>query len=241
MITILNRALDLLAFENYISGFDFGSFSPNRLVIHHTWRPTAAQWKGETSLLGLKSYYERKGWRAGPHLFIADDGIWLFTPMNQQGVHAGTLNPRSIGIEVVGDYNDQPWSGVTKLLALGAIKLLMNRLKLSESQLYFHRDVSPKTCPGTAITKDWLFEALRRFELPISQSSVLQEHDENLHADPKADFPDGTFDPQVAISVPDWAKEAVAFVTKAKLFQIQSKEDLRDAVKFYRFYRLLHP
>jgi len=161
---IINLKLDLAEFKKYVSEYYFGSEPANKLVIHHTWRPTAKMWKGQKSIDGLKTYYEKKGWSAGPHLFIARDGIWLFTPMRNDGIHAKTLNHCSIGIEVVGDYDKRKWSGKTKENALGAIKILMDSLGIPEEEIYFHRDVSPKTCPGKAITKEWLLEELKNVE-----------------------------------------------------------------------------
>jgi N-acetylmuramoyl-L-alanine amidase CwlA len=109
---------------------------------------------------GLQSYYQGKGWRAGPHLFIAEDGIWLFTPMNKTGIHAGRGNYRSIGIEVVGDYDTQKWDGATKKNAIGAIRALSGRLDINNEAIKFHRDYSSKSCPGHSITKEWLFSQL---------------------------------------------------------------------------------
>jgi len=38
----------------------------------------------------------------------------------------------------------------------------MDSLDIPEEEIYFHRDVSIKTCPGTAITKEWLLEELKK-------------------------------------------------------------------------------
>lgn len=211
-MNILNKCLTLNEFQEYVLKFNFGSTLPSKLVIHHTWKPTKERWAGEKTILALKKYYEGKGWPVGPHIFVAEDGIWLFTPMNQDGIHATSLNPNSIGIEVVGDYDEEKWSGTTKINALGAIKSLMNRLNLTNKNIYFHRDVSSKSCPGKAITKEWLFKEL-------SESNELED--------------------MILAPVPDWATEAVAFVRENGLFEIRTAEDVRDAVKFYRFYKLI--
>lgn len=183
---IVNKKLDLIEFKEYLDKKDFGSIPPDRLVIHHTWKPTKEDWQGEKSIARLKSYYEKNGWSAGPHLFIAEDGIWLFTDMFDVGIHAGIGNAMwknrktgkqwqgwgkdfvnhqlidySIGIEVVGNYDGKKWEGRTKQYALGAISLLMEKLKIPNSRIFFHRDFSPKTCPGKAITKDWLIKELK--------------------------------------------------------------------------------
>ena len=162
-MNIVNKNLSLSEFEDYVKSFNFSPLNPNKLVIHHTWKPTIDQWQGQRSIYGLKSYYENtKKWPAGPHLFIAEDGIWLFSPMNQVGIHAGDGNHKSIGIEVVGDYDNKVWEGKTKENVLGAIKALQSRVG---DTIMFHRDYSSKSCPGNAITKEWLFEMLKSGEL----------------------------------------------------------------------------
>lgn len=237
---IINKNLTLNEFRDYVKGYYFGSLPANKLVIHHTWRPTRESWQGERSILGLKRYYESKGWKVGPHLFIADDGIWLFTPMQKDGIHAGKLNRRSIGIEAVGDYNTEKWSDKTKINALGAIKALMERLNLTENDIFFHRDVSQKSCPGWAITKEWLFKELSefRFKPRIPSRDIFSGHVENISA-PAPVTPPPLSDEMVFVPVPDWAQEAVDFVVTHKLFKISSTEDIRDAIKFYRFYLLI--
>jgi len=230
---IVNRCLTLKEFQEYVKGYYFGSEPANKLVIHHTWKPTKDLWDGQRSIDGLKKYYEKKGWPAGPHLFVAEEGIWLFTPMRVDGIHTAGLNHCSIGIEVVGDYDSEVWSGDTKINALGAIKALMDRLNLSEKDIFFHRDVSPKSCPGRAITKEWLFQELNT----SYPKPVLGDVVRNTTAPPPADFSES--EEMVLIQVPDWAKEAVEFIAKHKLFKIRCAEDVRHAVRFYRFYKLI--
>lgn len=243
---IINQRLTLQQFQEYVRGFSFNPNNPNKLVIHHTWRPTKDGWQGERTMGGLKRYYEGKGWTSGPHLFIAEDGIWLFTPMNKIGIHAGSLNLNSIGIEVVGDYDREVWSGNTKSNALGTIKILMNRLGLTNNEIYFHRDVSSKSCPGHAITKEWLFAELKSTRLfpmipggsslpdTLRETTVLPNERSTTHSSVSS-----SEDEFVVVKVPSWAKEAVEFVTKNNLFEIREKKDLRDAVKFHRFYQML--
>ncbi len=228
---IINKRLSLNEFRHYVDSYNFGSVPPNKLVIHHTWRPTKNSWAGERTIGGLKKYYEGKGWPVGPHLFIAEDGIWLFSHMNKDGIHAGNLNTGSIGIEVVGDYDNEKWSGETKVNTLGSIKALIDKLNLSNSDIYFHRDVSGKSCPGWAITKEWLFAELANLtfgpRIPLNDDNLAPA---NVEEEPE----------MVLAPVPDWGTEAVAFVKQHELFNVDTAEDVRDAVKFYRFYKLIN-
>ncbi len=148
-------------FSAHVAEKFFGTKPANKLVIHHTWKPTKKDWRGASTMRGIKKYYESKGWGAAPHLFIAEDGIWRMWDMRKDGIHAGRIgNDRSIGIEVVGNYDAEKWSGKTKENTLHAIRTLCAKLNIPYSRIMFHRDYSRKTCPGTAITKEWLIEEL---------------------------------------------------------------------------------
>lgn len=182
---ILGQKLNQDEFRNYVETYNFGSIKPDGIVIHHTWRPTKKDWNGEKSIMGLKNYYEGLGWSAAPHIFIAEDGIWLFTPMTEVGIHAGEgnavwerlgrqyrgfkgpigskLKGYTIGIEVVGDYDVERWTGHTFSNALSSIRILMDTLAIDNEHVTFHRDwTDQKSCPGHAITKDWLFAELSK-------------------------------------------------------------------------------
>ena len=177
-MNIINKKLSLEEFKSYVNGFNFSPLNPTKIVIHHTWRPTTQEWQGQKSINGLKTFYEGKGWSAGPHLFIGEDGIWLFSPMNLVGVHSGEGNTKSIGIEVVGDYDNQVWSGKTKDNTVGAIKALMSKLAIKDSGIHFHREYSSKSCPGNAITKDWVLNQLNSDKsLEIAENNLQIDMD----------------------------------------------------------------
>lgn len=182
---ILAKKLTKKEFIDYVARKDFGSIPPTKIVLHHTWRPTLETWNGEKSIQGLKNYYEGLGWPVGPHIFVAPDGIWLFTDMSQVGIHAGagnatwekegklyqgysysgaTLKDYSVGIEIVGDYDEKVWEGATLDNALGCISAVKNKLDIPISDIKFHRDYSPKTCPGNAITREWFEKKIQDYE-----------------------------------------------------------------------------
>jgi hypothetical protein len=162
------------------------------VTVHHTWKPTPAQWRGRASIEGLKTFYEHKDppWDAGPHLFIVhgspnpnDDGIWQMTPLNMTGIHAGAIcNSTTWGIEVVGDYDVLPWSLQTRHLVVGAIAALFKwrKLVITPNTLKGHRDChSPKSCPGNAIdmakVRQWVMDDMSTDILPTvtTQSQIV--------------------------------------------------------------------
>jgi hypothetical protein len=128
----IGRGLTRQEFTDYIAEYNFGPVKPDFVILHHTAIPTLADWKDKDisgndrqthenrrkKLERLKNVYEQKGWRSGPHLFIDDRWIWLFSEMSEFGTHAKWGNSfrnnrglhYSIGIEVVGDYTRQKWN-----------------------------------------------------------------------------------------------------------------------------------
>jgi N-acetyl-anhydromuramyl-L-alanine amidase AmpD len=162
----INEVLSIDEWKQYVASYNFGKIPPSRVVLHHTWKPTVAQWRGLASMKGMQSFYRSKGWSAAPHLYVAPDGIWLATPMSEVGIHAGNGNSGtwdgkwsySIGIEMVGNYDKQRPSGAVWEGTRAVIGELSKRLNIAPRKLiYFHRDFSSKSCPGWAVTKDWVF------------------------------------------------------------------------------------
>lgn len=123
------------------------------VTIHHTFKPTQANWRGERTMEVLKRYYSRTlRWPAGPHLFLAPDGIWAGTPLSHTGVHAGKCNETSIGLEVVGNFDVHGWDIGLKERLYMLVVLLLHWAGLTERAVTGHRECLPnKSCPGSAI------------------------------------------------------------------------------------------
>lgn len=161
------RVMSADEFVRYVEGLSLPAPLPTRVFLHHTWRPTRESWRGLDTMHAMKAYYERQlwqdregrwheGWTAGPHLFIADDGIWLFSDLRYDGVGVYGHNYRSRHIEMVGDYDGDLPSGPTLANTVVALGILHERLGLKVEQLNFHRDFSTKSCPGRAVDKGWI-------------------------------------------------------------------------------------
>jgi hypothetical protein len=164
---MIGRVLTTDEWLAYVRDYDFGTIPPARLVLHHTYRPTQAQWRGLRSMRGMQHYYAGLGWSSAPHIYVAPDGIWLFTPMSRVGIHAGTGNQGwsggvwwySIGLEMVGYFDYERPSGAVWDYARTVMGSLSERLDIAPRQLIsFHRDyTNQKSCPGWAVTKEWVF------------------------------------------------------------------------------------
>lgn len=156
------------AFEAYLQTLTPPTWAVG-ITLHHTWKPTVADWRGQRSMEALARYYRAevknadgsKGWPAGPNLFIGSDGISQGTPVNHKGVHAGPCNATRISIEVVGDYDKTDWQEPIKSFTYGAIVALLRWLGKDHRAINGHRDCMPgqKTCPGNAVdldrVRDW--------------------------------------------------------------------------------------
>ena len=166
-IQIIGECLSAQDFVRYVEELSFPHPLPTRIFLHHTWKPTLEEWRGLDSLYAIKAYYEKQlwedesghlheGWTAGPNLFIADDGIWLFSDLRYDGVGVYGQNYRSRHIEMVGNYDAQLPSGQLLENTVAALGVLHERLGLDIEQLNFHRDFSTKSCPGWAVEKAWI-------------------------------------------------------------------------------------
>ncbi|HEY5792574.1 MAG TPA: peptidoglycan-binding domain-containing protein [Chthoniobacterales bacterium] len=95
-------------------------------------------------------------WPAGPHLFIADDLIWVFTPLTTSGVHSPSWNNIAWGVELVGEYDDEPFNPGVRENAVDALATLHLWRGISPDTLRFHKE-DPNTththCPGRNVNK----------------------------------------------------------------------------------------
>ena len=156
--------------KTYLATLDKPAWATS-ITFHNTGAPSLAQRpRGflPDHLNNLKSYYQGLGWSAGPHLFIDEDQCWGMCDFRQHGVHAKSFNSNSIGIEVLGNYDEeapntgrgaQCWSTAT---AAGHVLLDWLGLQPSELTVKFHRDdpKTTKTCPGTKVEKTWVIDQI---------------------------------------------------------------------------------
>lgn len=147
------------AFQNYVDTVAFDSWRPQFVVLHNTGAPNLADWhcvSGETRMRNLESYYrDTQHWSAGPHLFVADDLIWVFTPLNTSGVHSPSWNSISWGVEMVGDFASEAFTGSVKDNAIAALATLHAALGLDPATLKLHKEdpLTTHDCPGKNVSK----------------------------------------------------------------------------------------
>ena len=142
------------------------------ITLHHTAAPSLAMRPNGLTIQHIKnimSGYKEKGWNSGPHLFVDDSNtrcVLGMTPLQEKGIHATSFNRDSIGIEVLGDYdNESPFDGRGLNAwknAAECTKALLTWLSLPKAAIRFHREDprTDKTCPGELVKKDWFLAML---------------------------------------------------------------------------------
>lgn len=159
-------------FDKYCHTLTWPSWRPSFLVLHNTSIPTLAQRPNGFSrqhMLDLEHYYrDVQGWSAGPHLFIDDKLIWVFTPLTVSGVHSPSWNKLALGIEMLGEYAKEPFnSGRGKLVqqnAVAALATLSAVLGLDPTTLRLHKEdpaTTHKGCPGKNVSKASIIRAVQ--------------------------------------------------------------------------------
>lgn len=198
----IGKALTADEFTRYVETYNFGSNPPNFIVMHHTAIPytlaapapgrnLSGAWDANENGLSdaqikqrrlrkvhnMKEYYRtRLLWDRGPHLFIDDRYIYLFTPMYDWGIHAKqgnsyTRNGKfnySIGIEVIGHHTNVRWPKPVEELVGHTIAVLKKKLntfdlvyKAWAGGISGHREYNKPACPGNAVTNDYIIQVAK--------------------------------------------------------------------------------
>lgn len=185
---IIGQYFSPAGFIEYVGNLAFATWRPSFVVVHNTAIPTLADWHkvpGHVRMKGLERYYrDEQHWSGGPHLFVADDVIWVFTPLTVPGVHAPSWNPISWGVEMVGDYDHEPLSASVFANTASALATLHDAIGLDPQTIRFHKE-DPKTthrgCPGRAVVKADLLALVRE---------KLEARHGGEHLPARADFRD---------------------------------------------------
>lgn len=171
-----------------------------RVCLHHCASPSLAQrpqgFKAQ-HLENLKSFYQGMGWTRGPHFFTDEDQIWGMTPPTIKGIHSVGWNSSAIGIEALGDYdNEDPKTGrglqVWMTTASATFELLhWLGLPINKDTITFHRldKVTSKTCPGTKVSLDWFIALTQQAEdwKDLSKNTADHSHKPEIAVD-KSEF-----------------------------------------------------
>lgn len=152
-------------------------WKPTFITIHNTAKPTIAQRPTgftRAHMLSLSYYYGvTQGWWSGPHLFVDQNGIWVFSPLTQAGTHSPCYNAKSWGIEQLGNFETESYDSGDgakirdNAMAAVAILSLAGNItagpKNKNNPFRFHKEDTCTThdCPGTHCDKK---EVIARIE-----------------------------------------------------------------------------
>ena len=161
--TIVGLKYSAAEFDSYCHGLSWPSWRPQFLALHNTAIPNLAQRPNgfsKTHIDNLVSFYrDQKHWSAGPHLFIDDHQIWVFTPLTVSGVHSPSWNKLALGIEMLGDYAtdkfDSGRGAKVRDNAVSAAATLCAVLGLDPESIKLHKEDPATThdCPGKNVDK----------------------------------------------------------------------------------------
>jgi hypothetical protein len=160
---IIGQSFQPHEFADYCQTLHWPTWRPSFIVLHNTGVPKLADRpKGlsKSNIQDLVSYYrDDQHWSAGPHLFIDDHQIWVFTPLTTPGVHSPSWNAVSLGVEMLGDYDTEPFNSGRGLAvhknAVAALSILCSTLGIDPATIRLHKE-DPKTthkCPGKNVVK----------------------------------------------------------------------------------------
>jgi hypothetical protein len=173
---IVGKSFTPKTFEQYVETLSWENWSPDFIVLHNTGEPCLKNRpKGLTyqHILGLQSYYrDDMHWSAGPHLFIDDHQIWVFTPLTTSGVHSPSWNSVSLGVEMLGDYDSEEFNNGRGALvrnnAIAAIAILSTALDIDPETMRLHREDRKTThhCPGDNVDKPDFIARVKKYMQP---------------------------------------------------------------------------
>ncbi len=134
--------------------------SVDEVVVHHTWKPTARDYRGMETVRGVRRYHMQvRGWSDnGYHVMVAPDGsIFMCRPLGRSGAHTRGRNARSIGVSFIANFDSetpQDYGGMQT--GVRVIAALVERFGLELENIRFHREFASKTCPGTKLSIAYL-------------------------------------------------------------------------------------
>jgi N-acetylmuramoyl-L-alanine amidase len=148
---------------------------PSFITLHNTSSPDIKLWlswtpdKREEYIRNMQPYYEKMGWRGGPHFFVPpqdDICAFGFNDLMAAGTHASCFNNVSIGIEMVGEFDREAFdSGPGAQVGDNAVylmALLHNKIGITPAPyvygqhgLHFHIECKADNhdCPGISVQK----------------------------------------------------------------------------------------
>lgn len=158
-------------FLQYVRGLSWDDWVPEFIVLHHTEDPSLAMRPhgiDEEQIQEWVSWYRyHNKWSGGPHVFVDDHAIWVFTPLTVPGVHANSWNSQSIGVEMLGDFRRESFDAGRGLTVqqntVVAVAILSMSLGLDPETMRLHKEngETEHDCPGEHVDKLHFIQAVK--------------------------------------------------------------------------------
>jgi N-acetylmuramoyl-L-alanine amidase CwlA len=160
---IVGEAFSAKNFDAYCHTLQWTAWRPSFIALHNTAAPSLAQRPNGLTKQHIKNleafYRDKQKWKAGPHLFVDDHQIWVFTPLTVSGVHSPSWNKTALGIEMLGDFESEAFASgrgrKVRKNAVAAMATLCAILGLDPNGIRLHREDPATThaCPGKNVRK----------------------------------------------------------------------------------------
>jgi hypothetical protein len=191
IIASATSSINKLVNKDDILDFCSNSKKIEAITLHHTWSPDSSQYRGRSTILGIKRYHIQNvgakdimanfytspvddyiGWTARPlnikngaHAYISKN--WNQVPADLKKRASGNkqfLNYKSIGIETVANMDaENPATNKSMRNSIKLIAILCEIYNLDiDKDLYFHRDAASKSCPGNLVTKSFVQSEVKK-------------------------------------------------------------------------------
>ena len=160
---------------------------PKATVLHHCWRPNAAQYRGLSTIQGVQRTHMAGAFPSGiaANCYCGPDGaIYNARPLSWSNwAHAyverawssvyepariiaggdrAWFNRYGFGVETVGDFDvEDPTTSRAMATSLDVLAVVHRLYTIPVERCFLHRDVANKTCPGKRVTREWVHSQLR--------------------------------------------------------------------------------
>lgn len=168
---IVGRSFTPDEFDGYCHTLQWTAWRPSFIVLHNTATPSLAQRPDGLTRQHIQSleafYRDTQGWKAGPHLFVDDRQIWVFTPLTVSGTHSPSWNKVALGIEMLGDFETEAFDSGRGLEvrknAVAALATVSAILGIAPDTMRLHREdpLTTHACPGKNVRKLDVIQAVQ--------------------------------------------------------------------------------
>jgi hypothetical protein len=158
-----------------------GCRKPTASVLHNTWSPTAAQYKGRDTIVAIERFHmQSRGFSTiAANAYSCPDGKvitgralsysnWAHALVSRSNPERGAaeishgddqwFNSHAFGLETVANFDRESPVGSGRAArsfetTLRVLTVVHRLFAIPASRLFFHRDVADKTCPGLLLDR----------------------------------------------------------------------------------------